>query len=89
MFPDACAEPQAVSWFDDEEGAGGTHCPVFLAIERRAQIAGYALFEKGALPDPGGWLRQQEWWMQVFETIDGQVKTVRSERAAPAPANEE
>ena len=80
-FPDECREDEPIVWnvFDDQEQMHHT-CPVFLMIGMQRVFQGYALFDKGQLPDPGGWLQQQEWWMQAFEVIGAEVRRVEQEK---------
>lgn len=51
-------------------------------IERGPAFKAFALFERGLLPEAGGWSTQQEWWLQVFEVIDVELRRVQIERAA-------
>lgn len=57
---------------------------MFLAIERQSALRAFALHEKGFLPRAGGWLAQDEWWLQVLELIEVEVQKVKA-RAKPAP----
>ena len=57
----------------------GPECPVYLGRELEEFFVGWALLEKGFLPQRGGWEEQPRIWIQAFEVIGSAVARVHRE----------
>lgn len=55
---------------------------MLLAHERAEYFFAYDLFEKGVMPETGGWTQQAAHWIEAFRVIRGVVAQVRAEQLA-------
>ncbi len=81
VYPSKCvAEDPEEMWRDDVEGDGGAECPVFLGREFENYFVAFSFFEKGILPEAGGWAQQSHHWIQALKVIDPIVTYAQHER---------
>lgn len=64
-------------WRSDAEE--GTDCSVLLVREYENYLFGFSLFEKGVLPESGGWEEQEYHWIAAFKIIEPEVIAVKIE----------